>query len=1082
MMNKANCKIRVFCFIMAMFMTLLIFVYVVPLTSQADDNGETVTDDTVANSTETARPSVNGMLHVQGSVLADKNNRPVQLRGISSHGLTWYPEFINENLFSQYANDWNCNMIRLAMYASIYCSGEEEKEESYAMMKKGIDAAMASDMYILVDWHMLEKGNPLEEVNEAKEFFEKITADYPNCPNIIYEICNEPNKSATWSDIMDYSSVIIPTIRVKSPDNVIVVGTPDYDKLLSPAYLRPLPYRNVTYSMHFYAASHQENLRREIAASYVAGVPVFISECGICEADGDGDINFESAAEWFTYLNSKKISYAVWSSSDKDESSAFFKPGFDPEKTIEDKDLTESGLWVRELIRGNDPKEIDVKTGVRKKNFFERIISHLRNSLGDRGPDAVETWPLVAAGAGAVLVFGFAVFVIYKAASKKKRRTYDDVTGINKEKAKDRNFRTFSQILIVISAFATLIYLGWRIVYSVPIESGPLAIGANILLLLLEILGFAESMIMYRNMSGLREHPLPEIPEDAWPDVDIFIATYNEPVELLTKTINGCKHLKYPDASKVHIWVCDDNRRAKMRELAEKMEVGYFDRPDNSGAKAGNLNHALGLTEAPYIVTLDADMIVKSDFLLKTIPYFVDVEIREQSRPEGERLHLGFLQTPQAFYQPDVFQHALYSERRAPNEQDFFYRTIEPSKTASNSVIYGGSNTILSRKALNDAGGFYTESITEDIATGLLIQSAGYISLALGEPLASGQTPHTFREHIKQRTRWGRGVIVTLRKLKVFRQKNLSLDQKINYWSSGIYWYSPVKNMIYLLSPLLYAVCAVPVFKCNWLELLVFWLPMFILQDLCIRVSSKNSLSLKWSGIYETSVMPHLFIPVLKETFGITLSSFKVTDKSKQEQKRTRDIKSMIPFIVFSALSVAGIVRLLIIFDLNQVIGFVVLLFWILRNLYFLVMSMFLVDGRDTDGEEVHVLDAETVLVKSGDQTFNGVTTQMTEHNITVYLDENSNPGIGSSLRVTIKGEQTTVNIKGVITGIHESRKNLARTHTIEILDFEGEQNEYLQLLYDRVPTLPQKLHNDFGLISHLWQNIIHRLAHARKL
>ena len=150
-----------------------------------------------------------------------------------------------------------------------------------------------------------------------------------------------------------------------------------------------------------------------------------------------------------------------------------------------------------------------------------------------------------------------------------------------------------------------------------------IAIAGNILLLIVEVLGFVESLILFRNLLGLKKHPLPEIPKDAWPDVDIFIATYNEPVELLRKTINGCKHLKYPDLNKVHVWVCDDNRRPHMRALAEEMGVGYFDRPDNKGAKAGNLNHALALTSAPYIVTLDADMVVKSDFLLKTILLYI---------------------------------------------------------------------------------------------------------------------------------------------------------------------------------------------------------------------------------------------------------------------------------------------------------------------------------------------------------------------------------------------------------------------------------------------------------------------------
>ena len=163
-----------------------------------------------------------------------------------------------------------------------------------------------------------------------------------------------------------------------------------------------------------------------------------------------------------------------------------------------------------------------------------------------------------------------------------------------------------------------------------------------------------------------------------------------------------------------------------MRALAKRMGVGYFDRPNNEGAKAGNLNHALSLTSAPYIVTLDADMIVKSDFLLKTIPYFVDVEKRNSELPEDQQVHLGLLQTPQAFYDPDVFQHALYSETRTTNEQDYFYRTIEVARTGSNSVIYGGSNTIISREALEASKNWMLVGVLATTAVNL--PSAGVTS------------------------------------------------------------------------------------------------------------------------------------------------------------------------------------------------------------------------------------------------------------------------------------------------------------------------------------------------------------------
>ena len=1025
-----------------------------------------------------ARPSVNGRLRFEEGRLLDRNGDPAMLRGVSTHGLTWYPAFINEDLFRQISGDWNANLIRLAMYASIYAG--KEKEESYALMKKGIEAAVKADLYVLVDWHMLEKGDPNDEAEEAAEFFARVTEDFRDLPNLLFEICNEPNGEADWGAVRAYADRIIPLIREKIPDAPVIVGTPEYDRNLGGALMRPLAYGNVGYTLHFYAASHGEGLRGELEAAAEAGLPVFVTECGLSESDGDGKIDFGSAASWFALLEEKGIGYAVWNLSDKDESSAFFKPGFDPRGEIRDGDLTPAGLWVRELLRGRSPGEIPAPAAVLEKNGAEALRSRIARSIGDRGNEAVSSWLLLAGAAGGLFLLGAAIGLIGRRNSKRRHAVYDDVVPAGNTKGK-RKKRVFAVIGLCFSIFFTLIYLAWRVVWSVPLGSGVAAVTGNLILLLVELLGFVEAMVLYRNLFGLREHPLPQIPDDAWPEVDVFIATYNEPVSLLKKTVNGCLYMRYPDPGKVHIWICDDNRRKEMRALAEEMGVGYFDRPDNEGAKAGNLNAAMKRTSAPYIVTFDADMIPRSDFLLKTIPYFVDVERRESGKPEGKRRRLGLLQTPQSFYDPDVFQYALYSEKRAPNEQDFFYRTIEPAKTATNSVIYGGSNTVLSRRALEDVGGFFTGSVTEDFATGLLIEAAGYLSLALPEPLASGQTPNTFRDHVKQRTRWGRGVIVTAKKLGIFRRKNLSFAQKISYWSSVIYWYSPVKNLIYLSAPLLYAVFAVPVFRCSWLELLIFWLPAFFMQDIALRLNSGNAISTKWSGIYEISVMPHLLIPVLQESMGIRIKSFKVTDKTQRRGKRTRDFRSMIPFLVFIALSLAGIVRILVTFEPTQTVSLLILLFWLVRNLYFLLMALFLVDGRDGDGEPVRVTDAEFVTVRSGNAAYEGVTTLLTEHNLTVYLDEGHDLGIGEAVTVAVSGNSVSVELGGVITGIRESRNGAARTHTVEILDFRGEELAYTELLYDRVPTLPQSLHRDFGVLAHFWQNVAYRVARTRK-
>ena len=1035
----------------------------------------------------TARPSANGKLHVEGTELVDEKGNPVQLRGVSTHGLTWFSEFIDESLFKQLSESWDCGLIRLAMYSEVYCG--KDKEECKRLMRKGISAAIAADMYVLVDWHVLEEKNPNVHKKEAMEFFDEISSEFADSPNLIYEICNEPNGDTTWNDIAEYANEVIPVIRKNVPDSVIIVGTPEYDRRLVPVVKRPLEFDNVMYTLHFYAATHKDDLKDEIKTALSAGIPVFVTECGICEHTGDGTIDIASAREWFNYLDEKKISYTVWSFSNKDESSAFFKPAFDPQNGLDDKYLTTCGKWVKELIKGVKPDDIYAPANVITKGYTSKIESFVTISLGKRGYLAVHKFPVFAVLCLIVVAIAMFFRAIYLHFTKKKYHTYYDL--LTKEEIKEISKKSgwgyfFASLVIILSSYFTLIYLCWRIFFSVPVDSGVIAIAGNLILLAVEVLGFFESLVFYESLLGMKKPSLPKIKDEEFPDVDIFIATYNEPCELLWKTINGCNHLRYPDKNKVHVYVCDDNRRTEMRKLAEEMGVGYFDRPDNKGAKAGNLNNALRQTSSPYIVTLDADMIVKSDFLLKTIPYFVDSEKKCKDMPENEKIRLGVLQTPQCFYDPDVFQYALYSERRAPNEQDFFYRTIEVAKTSTNSVIYGGSNTILSRRALEDIGGFYTESITEDFATGMLIESKGYVSLALPEPLASGQTPHSFKEHIQQRSRWGRGVIVTARKIKFWSLKGLSLRQKISYWSSVSYWYSPIKNFVYVMSPILFATFAVPVFKCNWLELLVYWIPMFILQDVTLRVLSGNAMSLKWSGIYETSVMPHLFIPILKEAFGITDSKFKVTDKSRKANNRKADLKAMTPFIILVVLSVIAIIRVLFMINMMQILGLLTIIFWIVRNLYFLIMALFIIDGRDSDNEVVHVIDAEPVeiTVAHGEDKGNkyyGVTTKMTEHSVAVFLDDEVRLEAGMPVTITIDNGDYKATLSGAVTTIIESKRGNIFNHTIEIMDYGEDKLEYYEILYDRMPSLPQNLARDAGIISHMWQNIAHRVARTTR-
>ena len=383
-----------------------------------------------------------------------------------------------------------------------------------------------------------------------------------------------------------------------------------------------------------------------------------------------------------------------------------------------------------------------------------------------------------------------------------------------------------------------------------------------------------------------------------------------------------------------------------MRELAEKLGVNYLCRPDNKGAKAGNLNNALAHSSSELVVTFDADMIPKRDFLMKTVPYFVDAKLKNQGRKEEDRVRLGFVQTPQSFYDLDLFQFNFYSENRIPNEQDYFYKDIQVARTKTNSVIYGGSNTILSREALESVGGFYTGTVTEDFATGILIEKQGFVSLGLNEPLASGMSASNLQDLIQQRIRWARGVIQTGRKMHIYTSSDLTFAQKMNYWASIWYWYAPLKRLIYIMSPIMYAVFRFQVLKCTLPTILIFWLPVYVSSNLSLRMLSRNIRSTKWTSLYETALFPFMLLPVLLESVGLSMKKFKVTKKEGLQNEKGQNFLYMVPFLLLIILSVIGIVNCVVIMFDSGSFGSIVVLFWLVYNLFLLVMALFFVDGR----------------------------------------------------------------------------------------------------------------------------------------
>ncbi|MRH44333.1 cellulase family glycosylhydrolase [Aquibacillus halophilus] len=339
------------------------------------------------------KPSEGGALQIVDSggqmTLGDKNGNPIQLRGMSTHGLQWFPGILNENAFSALANDWDSNAIRLAMYV-----GEDGYATSPDVIKQrvidGIELAKANNMYVIVDWHVHAPGDPNADVySGAMDFFEDISTLYPNDPNIIYELANEPssnsnggpgltNDAAGWQAVKDYAQPIVNMLRDNGNENLIIVGSPNWSQRPDLAADNPIEDDNTIYTVHFYSGTHapasdstdRENVMSNARYALENGLALFSSEWGTSEASGNNGPFLDEADVWLDFLNENNISWTNWSLTNKNETSASFMPfelrkqaatDLDPgdDQVWAPEELSVSGEYVRARIKGISYEPID---------------------------------------------------------------------------------------------------------------------------------------------------------------------------------------------------------------------------------------------------------------------------------------------------------------------------------------------------------------------------------------------------------------------------------------------------------------------------------------------------------------------------------------------------------------------------------------------------------------------------------------------------------------------------------------------------------------------------------------------------
>ncbi|KQU50652.1 Curdlan synthase [Bosea sp. Leaf344] len=482
-------------------------------------------------------------------------------------------------------------------------------------------------------------------------------------------------------------------------------------------------------------------------------------------------------------------------------------------------------------------------------------------------------------------------------------------------------------------------YMAWRLTET----TAPLAWSWDALFswsfAILEALTVLSSSVAFFILSRVKDRKQEASLHAQWwrpkppPRVDIFIATYNEQLEVLERTIIGAKASAFP----VNVFVLDDGRRPWLAEACRRFGVGYFARPDNAHAKAGNINYALNArrdaADAPdFVAVLDADFVPHVDFVDRALALFHDPSV-------------GLVQTPQHFFNPDPIQHNLGISSAYPDEQRHFFDNVEPARDAWGIAICCGTSSMVRTIAVQEIGGLPTESVTEDFLLTLRLAEHGWKTVYLNEALTEGLAPEGLQEYIVQRGRWCLGMMQIVRNVYgPFGRHRLSFMHRLSVFDSLLYWNTTFAfRLAGIICPLLYWWGGVTVVNASLADIIIYYCPYYIAVMATLNWLSKG-----------------LFIPVVNDVgqlvaaWPITRAAatglltkgphkFSVTAKGGDRTRIVVQWPLMWPFLVLFALTVGGLlVNLRSDFLFNNAgtagDGMVVVMFWTIYNLFVLLV------------------------------------------------------------------------------------------------------------------------------------------------
>jgi cellulose synthase (UDP-forming) len=509
--------------------------------------------------------------------------------------------------------------------------------------------------------------------------------------------------------------------------------------------------------------------------------------------------------------------------------------------------------------------------------------------------------------------------------------------------------------IFLIAGVLALRYLWWRITQTIAPMGMTYDCFASWSLLGIEILSIISSLSAFLILTRVKSRSSDVDAQMNWwkpnapPRVAVLIATYNEEVEILERTIIGAKALNHPNKE---ILVLDDGRRDWLRKYCIKQGVRYLTRTDNKNYKAGNINHALNiLSQDPiqpdFIAVLDADFVPHKGFISRTIAIFKNPTI-------------GLVQTPQHFYNSDPIQHNLGLSRSYPDEQRFFFDCVQPARDAWGIAFCCGTSSVLRWSAVQNVGGFPTESITEDFMMSLVLREAGWEVAYLDEPLSEGLAAEGLKEYITQRSRWCLGMMQIARsRVGPFAKNNLRIRDRWSVLDAVFYWITTFSfRLASLIFPLLYWYFDIIVVNANVNDVIgyfaVYYFWVFLVLNSVARgkvVPLLNDVSQILGAIPITRAA----IVGLLKPFG---HPFIVTAKGGDRNQITIQWALLAPYIGLILLTIGGILIGIFFYsfsfqDAGQ--GKAVLLFWTFYNLLVLLLTFHAF--VELPRQEIHITD-----------------------------------------------------------------------------------------------------------------------------